>query len=105
MCGTHLVPLPPVRPDLVAAPFVRAGLFSFPPELAALLRYGRGMDTRRFSAAGFTYRFTSAGAVEAFARHLRLRRNAGHPRPAFTYEHDVEQFFRHSPAVVRTSAR
>ena len=105
ICGTRLLPLPPVRPDLAAAPLVRAGLFAFPPELGTLLRYGRGMDTRRFSDAGFAYHYTSAGAVEAFARQLRLRKNIGHPRHRYTYEHDVEQFFRHSPAVVRTPAR
>jgi UDP-glucose 4-epimerase len=105
ICGTRLLPLPPVRPELVIAPLVRVGVFSFPPELGPLLRYGRGMDTSRFCRAGFDYRFTSAGAVEAFARHLRLRTNTGRPAPHYTYEHDVEQFFRHSPAVVQTTAR
>lgn len=104
ICGTRLFPLPPLRPELAVAPLVRAGIFSFPPELAALLRYGRGMDTGRLRRAGFTYRFTSAGAVDAFARHLRLRRSTGKPVQRYTYEHDVEQFFRHSPAVVHTPA-
>lgn len=102
ICGTRLLPLPPFRPELAVVPLVRAGLFAFPPELAPLLRYGRAMDTRRFVHAGFDYHYTSAGAVEAFARHLRLRKSTGRPASAYTYEHDVEQFFRHSPAVVRT---
>lgn len=104
ICGTRLLPLPPIRTELAVAPLVRARVFAFPPELASLLRYGRGMDTRRFVRAGFTYRYTSAGAVEAFARHLRLRKSTGHLARRYTYEHDVEQFFRHSPAVVRTPA-
>jgi UDP-glucose 4-epimerase len=39
--------------------------------------------------------------VEAFAAALRLRRTVGDRRPSYHYERDVEQFFRHSPAVVR----
>jgi UDP-glucose 4-epimerase len=102
ICGTRLVPLPPLRPRLAVAPLARLGLFDFPRELEALLRYGRGMDTSRLSRAGFDYRFTSAGAVQEFARALRLRKGAGRPAARYVYEHDVEQFFRHSPAVVKT---
>ena len=102
ICGTHLVPLPPVRPARAIAPLVRLGLFDLPPELEALLRYGRGIDTTKLSAAGFEYRYTSAGAVQNFIRALRLRRGAGRPPASYTYEHDVEQFFRHSPSVVRS---
>jgi UDP-glucose 4-epimerase len=103
ICGTRLFPLPPLHPAAAIAPLVRLGVVDFPPELQALLRYGRGMDTRRLVAAGFDYTCTSAGAVSAFARNLRLRKGAGRPAPAYTYEHDVEQFFRHSPSVLRRS--
>ena len=41
-----------------------------------------------------------AGAVEAFVQSLRLRATVGR-RPEYQYEDDVEQFFRHSPAVQR----
>lgn len=101
ICGSRLLPLPPLRPELAIAPLVRAGIFAFPPELAPLLRYGRGMDTTRFSDTGFTYRYTSAGAVAAFARHLRLRRSPGPAGERYTCEHDVEEFFRRSHAVTR----
>jgi UDP-glucose 4-epimerase len=103
ICGTRLLPLPPVRPARFIAPLVRLGIFELPPELESLLRYGRGMDTRRLEAAGFDYRFTSAGAVRNFIQALRLKRGAGRPAPAYTYEHDVEQFFRHSRSVVHPS--
>lgn len=103
ICGTRLLPLPPVRPGLVVAPLVRLGIFDFPPELEALLRYGRGMDTGRLVAAGFEYHCTSAGAVRAFARSRRLRKATGRRPAAYVYEHDVEQFFRHSSSVVRSS--
>ncbi len=98
--GTRLLPLSPVRPALVAAPLLRLGLMDLPPELEALLRYGRGVDTRKLKETGFEYRYTSAGAVRSFIRALRLRKGAGRPSSSWTYEHDIEQFFRHSPSVV-----
>jgi UDP-glucose 4-epimerase len=97
ICGTRLVPLSPYSP-LKIHPLVR--LFDLPPELEDLLRYGRGVDTRRFAATGFTYGATSAGAVESFIRAKRLRRAAGRTPASYTYEYDVEQFFRHSPSVI-----
>ena len=100
ICGTRLVPLSPFSP-LKIRPLAR--LFDLPAELADLLRYGRGVDTRRFAATGFTYNVTSTGAVRAFIRALRLRRQSGHEPMSYTYEHDIEQFFRHSPSVVGTS--
>ena len=48
---------------------------------------------------------TTAGAVENFAHASRLRNAVGEGRPAYRYERDVENFFRHSPAVVRSTAR
>jgi UDP-glucose 4-epimerase len=67
----------------------------------AVLRYGRTIDNRRFKQAGFCYGFTTATTVEAFARALRLAGTIGETRPTYRYERAVEDFFRHSPAVVR----
>jgi UDP-glucose 4-epimerase len=100
ICGTRLVPLSPFSP-LKIRPLAR--LFDLPAELEDLLRYGRGVDTRRFATTGFTYNVTSAGAVRAFIRALRLRRQSGREPISYTYEHDIEQFFRHSPSVMGTS--
>jgi len=100
ICGTRLVPLPPWRPGLAISPLVHLGIFELPPELESLLRYGRGVDTRRLTAAGFDFRYTSAGAAQSFVRAMRLRHGAGRAPSSYTYEQDVEQFFRHSPAVV-----
>jgi UDP-glucose 4-epimerase len=97
ICGTRLVPLSPWSP-LKIRPLSR--LFDLPSELEDLLRYGRGVDTRRFAATGFSYNATSAGAVRKFIRAVRLRRQSGRPPRSYTYEHDVEQFFRHSPSIV-----
>jgi UDP-glucose 4-epimerase len=69
--------------------------------MLALLRYGRGVDNSRFKRAGFRYGHTTAGAVDAFCRSMRLERAVGDSQPEYRYQQDVESFFRHSPAVVR----
>ncbi len=99
LCGKRLAPLPPVGRGLAVAVLGRLGV-DLPPEMIDLLTYGRGADNRRLKAAGFTYGHTSAGAVAAFAEASRLRSTVG-DRPPYRYQGDVEQFFRHSPAVVR----
>jgi UDP-glucose 4-epimerase len=103
ICGKRLAPLPPVGRRLVASTLSRLGIVDMPTELIELLTYGRGADNRRLKEAGFTYRYTSAGAVHAYAEAARLRRTVGR-RVQYRYERDVEQFFRHSPAVVRDQA-
>jgi len=103
MCGTRLLPFPPLATQSMAAPMVRLGLVDFPPELGDLLRYGRGVDTSRLTKTGFNCRYTSAGTVDNFIRALRLRRSVGKPPASYTYEQDIEQFFRHSSAVVHVS--
>jgi UDP-glucose 4-epimerase len=100
LCGKRLIPLPPFGMSLMAGPLRRLGL-ELPSELLSLLKYGRGVDNRRFKRAGFQYLHTSAGTVQAFIEALRLRHTVGNQTPAYRYERDVEQFFRHSPAVVR----
>ncbi|MGO8872483.1 MAG: NAD-dependent epimerase/dehydratase family protein [Acidimicrobiales bacterium] len=99
--SAFLLPLPPVMPRLFADPLTRVGAIQFPPEMEGVVRFGRGVDTSRLVLAGFEYRYTSAGAVESFARANNLRRATGSGGPTYRYEQDVEQFFRHSPAVVR----
>jgi hypothetical protein len=42
-----------------------------------------------------------AEAQEAFAQALRLAGTLGDTNPMYRYEREVEDFFRHSPAVVR----
>jgi UDP-glucose 4-epimerase len=101
ICGKRTVPLPPIGMGVLAGPLGRLGLLELPPELLALLRHGRGVDNRRLKQAGFEYRFTSAGTVVDFVEALRIRRTVGETTPGYQYERDVEQFFRHSPAVIR----
>ncbi len=71
ICGKRTIPLPPVLTELATAPLGRAKILDLPPETLALLRYGRGVDNRRLRQAGFDYRYTSAGAVRAFADAAR----------------------------------
>jgi UDP-glucose 4-epimerase len=87
--------------SLLNGTLARLGLIDLPDELLDVLRYGRGVDNRRLKQAGFEYRYTSAGTIADFVEALRVRRMVGASESAYQYERDVEQFFRHSPAVVR----
>lgn len=100
ICGKRTVPLPPLATAAAALP-LRAVGYDIPPETLDLLRYGRGVDGSKLVDAGFRYRFTTAGTVEDFAEALRLGSTVGAADPEYTYQADVEQFFKHSPAVVR----
>ena len=100
ICGKHTIPMPPLATGLATEPLRRLGV-DLAPELLDLLRYGRGIDNRRLKKTGFTYDHTSAGAVQAFIESTRLRGTVDDARRAYRYERDVEQFFRHSPAIVR----
>jgi UDP-glucose 4-epimerase len=102
ICGTRRLPLPPTASRTAAAPLVRLGLIDFPPELEGLLRYGRGVDTSRVTRTGFSPRYSTAGAVDSFIRALHLRRSLGDAPTAYTYEQDIEQFFRRSSAVIHS---
>jgi len=99
--GKPRVPLSPVLTNLSAEPLRLLGLWDLPPEALQLLRYGRTLDNTRYQQAGFQYRYTNAGTVEAFARGLRLAKTIGDKHPTYRYEREVEDFFRHSPAVIR----
>jgi UDP-glucose 4-epimerase len=98
--GKRTFPVTPFGSGVVTWPLKQIGV-ELPDELLTLLRYGRGIDNRRLKQAGFDYRYTSAGAVEAFVEALRLRSTVGGTEPEYRYESEVEQFFRHSPAVIR----
>jgi UDP-glucose 4-epimerase len=100
--GVWRLPISPFFTRQVTAPLIRLGLLDMPGELETLLRYGRGIDTTRLKAAGFEFSTTSAGAVERYAEVARLERVIG-DGPRYTYDADVEAFFKHSPAIVRTA--
>src|SRR5262249_31814921 len=94
---------PPFLTRVATGPLRMPGVVNLPPELLDLLRFGRGLDTTRFQRAGYRYRYTTAGAVEAFARGLRLKNAVGEKNPTYKYQREIEDFFRHSSAVVRNT--
>jgi UDP-glucose 4-epimerase len=102
IAGRRPLLLSPVLPGLAAAQLSRLRVVNLPTETLDLLRFGRGVDNHKLKDAGFTYRFTTAGAVRKFVEAERLRRVVGQTEPTYRYERDVESFFRHSPAVVRS---
>jgi UDP-glucose 4-epimerase len=101
LCGKNTFPLPPFIAGGLLWPLKRAGLVELPDEYLNLLTYGRGVDNRKLKSTGFEFEFTSAQAVTEFIEAVRLRKTVGDHQPSYRYERDVEQFFRHSPAVIR----
>ncbi len=65
-----------------------------------MCRFVAERHARRQSHAGFEYRYSTPGTVEAFAKARRLERVVG-PPPEYAYEPGVEDFLRNSRAVVR----
>ncbi len=94
----YLPILPPWGTGIAASVARRMGV-SIPPEMLAQLRFGRGVDNRRFKAAGFEYGYTSREAVLALAEHLRLHPLLRSGAEPYRYEREVEEFLRWSPNV------
>ena len=88
--------LPPWGTGLLAAPLRALGL-RIPDEMLNQLRFGRGLDNRRYKASGFEYGYTSREAVLAFSEHLRLQPILRGVESPYTYEGEVERFLRRSP--------
>ncbi len=101
MIGRPPLLLSPVGTSMAASVLSRLRLIKLQPEVLDLLRFGRGIDNRKLKRAGFEYRYTSAGALQHFIEHQRLRSVIPDTEPAYHYQGDVEAFFRHSPAIVR----
>ena len=99
--GRRRVALPPVLTAWAAEP-MRLHRHVGPPargvDVVALRPHDRqpAVQARRLQV-----RYTSAGTVEAFAQGLRLSGAVGDTNPTYSYQRDVENFFRHSSAVVR----
>jgi UDP-glucose 4-epimerase len=99
LLGKPYVPiLPPWGTGLAASALRRVGI-QIPPELLGQLRFGRGLDNRRFKAAGFDYRYTSREAVLKLAEHMRLHPIVRGAQEPYRYEREVEEFLRWSPHV------
>ncbi len=101
MARKNRIAMPPILTNWALEPMRLLRILDIPPEVEALLRYGRIADNRRYKSAGYRYRYTTVGTVESYLRSLRLTAAVGDPRPEYRYESAVETFFRHSPAVRR----
>jgi hypothetical protein len=95
-------PYAPVLPfwgtGLAASALRRVGI-RIPREVLNQLRFGRGVDNRRFKAAGFRYGYTSREAVIKLGEHLRLHPLVRQGQEPYRYEREVEDFLRWSPHV------
>jgi UDP-glucose 4-epimerase len=95
-------PYAPVLPfwgtGLAASALRRVGV-NIPPEALNQLRFGRGLDNRRFKATGFGYSYTSREAVLKLGEHLRLHPLVRGGHEPYRYEREVEDFLRWSPHV------
>ncbi len=99
--GKRRVALPPLLTNWAMEPLRVTRLLRLPPETLMWLRYGREIDNDRYKQVGFRYLYTTSGCVEAFAQRLRLAKAVGGRDGSYRYQREVEDFFRHSPAVVR----
>jgi UDP-glucose 4-epimerase len=101
LLGKQFVPvLPPWGTGIAAQALRRLGV-QMPPEMLNLLRFGRGLDNRRYKATGFGYRFTTRETVQKLGEHLRLQPILAGVREPYRYEREVEEFLRWSPYVRR----
>ena len=104
LLGKQFVPvLPPWGTGLAAQALRRFGAV-MPPEMLNQLRFGRGLDNRRFKSTGFGYRYTTRETVQKLGEHLRLQPILAGVREPYRYEREVEEFLRWSPYVRRDRA-
>ncbi|MFN2617161.1 MAG: NAD-dependent epimerase/dehydratase family protein [Thermoleophilaceae bacterium] len=96
--------LPPWGTGLAASALRRLGL-QIPPEMLNQLRFGRGVDNRRYKAAGFRYQYTSRETALQLAEHLRLDPVLRGAQEPYRYEREVEEFLRWSPHVRESRRR
>jgi hypothetical protein len=73
--------------------------------MLAQLRFGRGVDNRRYKAAGFHYQYTSRETVLALEEHFRLEPIVRGAQEPYRYEREVEEFLRWSPHVRQARER
>jgi UDP-glucose 4-epimerase len=101
---TYAPVLPPWGTGIAAAVVRRLGI-EIPPEALEQMRFGRGVDNRRFKAAGFHYQHTSRETVLKLGEYLRLHPVVRGAQEPYRYEREVEDFLRWSPHVRNTRDR
>src|SRR5436190_1071115 len=101
LIGKQFLPILPPWGTGVAAQAMRRFGVVIPADIQAQLRFGRGLDNRRFKATGFGYRYTTRETVQKLGEHLRLQPILAGVREPYRYEREVEEFLRWSPYVRR----
>jgi len=101
---TYAPVLPPWGTGIAASVIRRIGV-EIPSEALNQMRFGRGVDNRRFKAAGFNYQHTSREAVVKLGEYLRLHPVLRGAQEPYRYEREVEDFLRWSPHVKNTRDR
>jgi UDP-glucose 4-epimerase len=101
---TYAPVLPPWGTGIATAAIRRLGI-EIPPEALEQMRFGRGVDNRRYKAAGFHYQHTSRETVIKLGEHLRLHPVVRGAQEPYRYEREVEDFLRWSPHVKNTRDR
>jgi UDP-glucose 4-epimerase len=101
LLGKQFLPiLPPWGTGIAAQALRRFGVV-IPPDMLNQLRFGRGLDNRRYKATGFLYRYTTRETIQKLGEHLRLQPILAGVREPYRYEREVEEFLRWSPYVRR----
>jgi UDP-glucose 4-epimerase len=101
LLGKQFLPILPPWGTGVATQALRRFGVVIPPDMLGQLRFGRGLDNRRFKATGFVYRYTTRETVQKLGEHLRLQPILAGVREPYRYEREVEEFLRWSPYVRR----
>jgi UDP-glucose 4-epimerase len=98
---TYLPLLPPWGTGIATAVARRLGV-EIPPEALSQMRFGRGVDNRRYKAAGFHYQHTSRETVLKLGEHLRIHPVLRGVQEPYRYDREIEDFLRWSPHVKNT---
>ena len=86
---------------LLSSPLAPGSGSTCRPSCSTCCATAAASTTAASSAWASTTATRRRGRSPTSSRPLRLRRTVGSAETAYQYERDVEQFFRHSPAVVR----
>jgi UDP-glucose 4-epimerase len=105
LLGKPYAPVLPFWGTGMAASVLRRVGVNIPPEALQQLRFGRGLDNRRYKATGFVYGYTSREAVLKLGEHLRLHPLVRGGQEPYRYEREVEDFLRWSPHVKNARER
>ena len=99
LLGKPYAPILPPWGTGTAANLLRRFGVRISPEMLNQLRFGRGVDNRRYKATGFGYGYTSRETVLKLGEHLRLDPIVRGAQEPYRYEREVEEFLRWSPHV------